>query len=320
MSAIWSGPKNGSRKPKQLRTTSSTSCGEASPSSTHLRASRNRAFWMRFATNPGPSPTSAGRFPMFFRNLIIRSTTSGSVALAGITSTPGVHSGGLNQCVPRNRSGCSTALASSSIGNDEVLDTMTASGGAAFEQAARISCLRSSFSGAAPKTSPASLDASGAPSAVSPAAARPAASSESNPASACPPMRSTSLSFASRVISGVASVSRTPRPAAAKHSATPRPMVPPPITATVRGQPSYELRSSILSLRQGIRSQASGLCVVVLTLLKPPSPVLHGLADDVRQILLCDLARRPDEQALLLYGAVYQGVYVVLGVAEDRKS
>src|SRR3712207_1918916 len=275
---------------------------------------------MRLATNPGPSPTTAGRFPMLLRNPITRSTTSVSVALAGMTSTPGVHSGGLNQCVPRNRSGCSTDPASSSIGNDEVLDTMTASGGGAFEQAARIWCLSPSSPGPPSKRRPASLEAPGAPSAVPTAAARPAASAESNPASACPLARSASLSFASRVISGVASVSRTLVPAAAKHSATPRPMVPPPITATVRGQPSYELRSSILSLRQGIRSQASGLCVVVLTLLKPPSPVLHGLADDVRQILLCDLARRPDEQALLLYGAVYQGVYVVLGVAEDRKS
>ena len=64
MSAIWNGPKKGSRKPKQLRTTSSTSCGEASPSSTQRSASRNSAFWMRLATKPGPSPTTAGRFPI----------------------------------------------------------------------------------------------------------------------------------------------------------------------------------------------------------------------------------------------------------------
>src|SRR5215208_2944200 len=162
MSAIWNGPKNGSRKPKQLRTTSSTSCGEASPSSTHLRASRNNAFWIRFATKPGPSPTIAGRFPVSFRNPTTRSTTSGSVAAAGMTSTPGVHSGGLNQCTPRNLFGCSTAPARSSIGSEEVLETMTASGCAAFEQAARISCLRSRSSNTASKTSPASLEASGA--------------------------------------------------------------------------------------------------------------------------------------------------------------
>src|SRR3712207_1318332 len=136
MSAIANGPKNGSRNPKQLRTTSSTSSGEASPSSTHRTASRNRAFWMRLATKPGPLPTTAGRLPMDRRKPTRRPTVSASVVAAGMTSTPGVHSGGLNQCIPQNRSGPSTNLASSSIGSEEVFETITASGEAA-EQAPR---------------------------------------------------------------------------------------------------------------------------------------------------------------------------------------
>jgi hypothetical protein len=191
-----------------------------------------------------------------------------------MTSTPGVHSGGLNQCTPRNLFGCSTAPARSSIGSEEVLETMTASGCAAFEQAARISCLRSRSSNTASKTSPASLEASGALSAGSTASARPAASAESRPASACPLARWTSLSFASRVISGVASVSRTSMPAAAKHSATPRPIVPAPITATLYGQPSYDPRSSIFSLRLLARplrglSARSGLRPPLVSTLRP---------------------------------------------------
>src|SRR5919199_4577363 len=46
------------------------------------------------------------------------------------------------------------------------------------------------------------------------------------------------------------------------------------------------------------------------------SPVLHGFADDARQVLLRDLPRRPHEQPLLLHRPVYQVVYVVLAVAE----
>src|SRR5215217_5939728 len=249
---------------------------------------------MRFATKPGRLPTAAGRFPIFCRNRITLSTTSGPVVAAGMTSTPGVHSGGLNQCIPRNRSGRSTASASSSIGNEEVLETMTASGGAAPEQAARISCLRSSFSGTASKTSSASLDAAGASSAVSTASARPAASAESKPASACPLARSTSRSFASRVSSGVASVSRTPMPAAAKHSATPRPIVPAPITAATRGHPSYVPRLSKAT----------------------PLPVLHRFTKNFRQVLLRYLSRRPHEQPLLLHRSFHEVVYVSFVVAE----
>ena len=60
MSAIVNGPKNGSRKPNDERTTSSTCSGVATPSSTILAASLNIANWMRFATNPGPSPDDDG--------------------------------------------------------------------------------------------------------------------------------------------------------------------------------------------------------------------------------------------------------------------
>src|SRR5215207_10028932 len=46
------------------------------------------------------------------------------------------------------------------------------------------------------------------------------------------------------------------------------------------------------------------------------SPVLHRLAEDVRQVLLGDFPRRPDEQPLLLHRPVDEVIYVVLAVAE----
>src|ERR671938_1620020 len=139
MSAIWNGPKKGSRKPNVLLTTSSTSSGEARPSSTHDSASKNSAVWIRLATNPGPLATTAGRLPIDLRNSTTRSTTSGSVTAAGMTSTPGVHSGGLNQCIPQKRPGLPTNSERSLIGNEDVFETMTASAGAASEQVERIS-------------------------------------------------------------------------------------------------------------------------------------------------------------------------------------
>ncbi len=44
--------------------------------------------------------------------------------------------------------------------------------------------------------------------------------------------------------------------------------------------------------------------------------ILHGLADDVREVVFGDLARRPDEQALLLHRAIHQSLYILLTVAE----
>ena len=245
MSEIWNGPKKGRRNPKQLRTTSSTSCGEANPSSTHLTASKKRAFWMRLATNPGPSPTTAGRFPIPRRNSTSRSTTSGAVVAAGMTSTPGVHSGGLNQCIPQKRPGLPTNSERSLIGNEDVLETITASCGAASEQESRISSFNPMSSGTASKTRPTSPTAPATSSAVSTASTLSTASSANSPASACPLARCTSRLFASLVSSGVASVRSTLIPAAAKHSATPNPIVPAPIMAAPRGQSWWDPRSSI---------------------------------------------------------------------------
>src|ERR687889_903479 len=256
MSEIWNGPKKGNRKPKQLRTTSSTSCGEASPSSTQRTASRKRAFWMRLATKPGPSPTTAGRLPMERKNSTSRPTISGAVAAEGMTSTPGVHSGGLNQCIPQKRPGRPTNSERSLMGSDDVLETMTASCGAA-EQELRISSFNPMSSGTASKTRSASATVPSTSSAVFTASALPTALSANSPASACPLVRLTSRPFASLVSSGVASVRSTLMPAAAKHSATPSPMVPAPMTAVPRGQPWWD---SLSSTRQALRSQDGAAC------------------------------------------------------------
>ena len=44
-------------------------------------------------------------------------------------------------------------------------------------------------------------------------------------------------------------------------------------------------------------------------------PILHGLAQDAREIVLCDLFGRAHEQTLLLHSPVHEFVYVVLVVA-----
>ena len=135
MSAIWNGPKNGSRKPKQLRTTSSMSRGEASPSSTHRAASQNIAICRRFAMNPTPPATTLGCLPIMLRSSTTRSTTARSVCGPSTTSTPGVHSGGLNQCIPRKRSGRSTNPERVAMFSDEVLLARIAPGWAAASHA-----------------------------------------------------------------------------------------------------------------------------------------------------------------------------------------
>src|SRR6478735_1317465 len=97
MSAIVNGPKNGSRKPNDERTTSSTCSGPAIPSSTIRAASRNIANWIRLATNPGPSPTTTGDLPSLVSAPTTVSTTRSSVVGVRTTSTHGTSNGGTNQ-------------------------------------------------------------------------------------------------------------------------------------------------------------------------------------------------------------------------------
>src|SRR5215210_3195006 len=211
---------------------------------------------MRLATKPGPSPTTAGRFPIPRKNSTSRPTISGAVAAEGMTSTPGVHSGGLNQCIPQKRPGRPTNSERALMGRDDVLETMTASCGAA-EQEVRISSFNPMSSGTASKTRSASATVPATSSAVSTASTLPTEFSANSPALACPLARRTSRSFASLVWSGVASVSTTSIPAAAKHSATPNPIVPAPMTAALCGQPLWESRSFTW---QALRSQDAATC------------------------------------------------------------
>src|SRR5918994_4863220 len=212
---------------------------------------------MRLATKPGPSPTTAGRFPIPRKNSTSCSTTSGAVAAAGMISTPGVHSGGLNQCIPQKRQGRPTNSERSLIGSEDVFETITASCAAAAEQEFRISSFNPRSSGTASKTRSTSPTAPATSSAVSTASTLPTAPSAISPASACPFVRLTSRPLASLVSSGVASVRSTLIPAAAKHSATPNPIVPAPTTAVPRGQPWWE---SLSSTRQALRSQDGATC------------------------------------------------------------
>ena len=59
MSAIAKGPKNGSRKPKVVRTMVSTSSAVATPSSTRPTASLSSTYCSRLRTKPVTSATSA---------------------------------------------------------------------------------------------------------------------------------------------------------------------------------------------------------------------------------------------------------------------
>src|SRR5215208_5089773 len=174
-----------------------------------------------------------------------------------MTSAPGVHSGGLNQCIPQKCSGRPTNAERSLIGNEEVFETITASCGAAAEQESRISSFKLMSSGTASKTRSTSPTAPATSSAVSISSTLPTALSANSPASACTFARCTSRLLASFVSSGVASVRSTLIPATAKHSATPNPIVPAPMMAAPRGQPWWEIRSST---RQALRSQDGATC------------------------------------------------------------
>ena len=133
MSAIVNGPKNGSRKPNDERTTSSTCSGVATPSSTIRAASRNIANWIRFATNPGPSPTTTAVLPSRGQrgdDLLARRWSS--VERRGITSTHG-HEQRRHEPVHAEEAGPAAAApaASSAIGIDDVFVAITAPSAAA---------------------------------------------------------------------------------------------------------------------------------------------------------------------------------------------
>src|SRR6188472_3614883 len=168
MSAIVNGPKNGSRKPKDERTISSTCSGVATPSSTIRAASLNIANWIRFATNPGPSPTTTGILPSAVRAETTFSTTPGSVEPAGITSTHGTSNGGTNQWTPRNRPGVRSVSASSVTGIDDVFVAITVSAAAA----ASISSYAVAFTSGRSKTASTTRSTSATAAAIAGAAER----------------------------------------------------------------------------------------------------------------------------------------------------
>ena len=103
---------------------------------------------MRFATNPGPSPTTTAVLPSAVRAETTLSTTRGSVEPIGITSTQGTSSGGTNQWTPRNRPGRRSVSASCAIGIDDVFVAITASAAAA----ASISAYAAAFTSGRSKT------------------------------------------------------------------------------------------------------------------------------------------------------------------------
>ena len=154
-----------------------------------------------------------------------------------MTSMPGVHSGGLNQCTPRKRAGSPTASASPPIGSEEVFEAMIAVAGAAAETRPRMSSLSACSSGTASITRSASPTAASRSGGVVTRAVAAVASSGSSPASTWPRVRSSNRSRACSASSGEASTSATRSPARARWPAMPPPIVPPPITATVSTPP-----------------------------------------------------------------------------------
>ena len=210
----------------------------ACPSSTIASASRISAIWSRLDTKPARSPTSAGRLPTARRKASTRSTVPRAVSGPAMTSMPGVHSGGLNQCTPRNRCGSATAAASPAIGSEEVLVAMTAAAGAAAEQRPRTSALSSGSSGTASTTRSAPATAASRSGGVVTRSVRSTASSGSSPAATWPRVRSSSRSRACSASSGEASTSATRSPARARWPAMPPPIVPPPSTAMDLNAPS----------------------------------------------------------------------------------
>jgi hypothetical protein len=154
--------------------------------------------------------------PTARRNAIARSTVSRVVLGAGMISMPGVHSGGLNQCTPRNRPGSETEAASPSIGSEDVFDAMIASAGAAAAQRRSTSSFSVASSGTASSTRSTPATAASMSAGVSMRAVRSVASGGSRPASTWPRVRSSTRSRAVRDRSGDASTSATRTPARAR--------------------------------------------------------------------------------------------------------
>ena len=127
MSAIVNGPKNGSRKPNDERTTSSTCSGVARPSSTILAASLNIANWIRLATNPGPSPTTTAALPSRVERLddLLARPARPSTAAGSPRRTGRAAAARTSACRGSGPAVCSPA-ASSAIGIDDVFVAITA--------------------------------------------------------------------------------------------------------------------------------------------------------------------------------------------------
>ncbi len=133
-----------------------------------------------------------------------------------MTSIPGVHSGGLNQCTPRKRAGSLTATARPSIGSEEVLEVMIAVAGAAAEMRPSTSSLSAWSSGTASITRSASPTAASRSGGVVTRAVASVASAGSSPALTCPRVRASNRSRACSASSCDASTSATCSPARAK--------------------------------------------------------------------------------------------------------
>src|SRR5688572_649550 len=230
----------------------SMSAAEATPSSSMRMASRPRATPSRLVAKPGESRTSMLSLPRRLTHCRASSTAAGAVASPTTSSTRAERGTGLKKCMPRNRSGRSSAPARSVIESELVLLASRAVGGTTFSAAARRSRLASGISGMASTTN---STLSGSDRSVT-VLSRPERASTSSPET---PLRRHSPSMirprASAAAPMVASTTTTSQPASSRTWAMPAPMVPPPITAA---RPPPPPSAMVLILRAGRWSPENG--------------------------------------------------------------
>src|SRR5689334_12479093 len=98
---------------------------------------------------PGMSAARTGVLPRSRAREATDWTTSGEVRAPAMTSMRGIAGAGLKKCMPTTRSGCWAEAAMEVMEREEVLEARMAPGAAWALREEKISCLRSSDSGAA---------------------------------------------------------------------------------------------------------------------------------------------------------------------------
>ncbi len=203
-------------------------------------ASYIAAAWLRYpnsspsATKPGRSPTATGSLPRSSARSVTAATAAGAVSTEETTSTSRIAGAGLKKCRPSTRSGCADSAASRVTESALVPVARIVSGRTTASSSRNTCCLISYDSGTTSITRSASPAAWRSVKVRKRARTSPRRSSVSRPRATERAVAASRAATARVAAASLMSMPTTSRPAWARTSAMPVPMVPRPTTATVR--------------------------------------------------------------------------------------